>query len=131
MGTAGSAAPAKHPGLSNICVESVPQQSADLNQMLTGADMLRVTLHWNVPECDVSTLYDTSRGLYLGHTVKFIHSFTQTTMTGYGIPFDRVEFDGTPTYDFAKLLRTPSGVGAYRQAYSLHVACLQPSRFAC
>jgi hypothetical protein len=37
--------------------------------------MLRVTLHWNVPECDVSTLYDTSRGLYLGHTVKFIHSF--------------------------------------------------------
>jgi hypothetical protein len=22
--------------------------------------------------CDVSTLYDTSRGLYLGHTVKFI-----------------------------------------------------------
>jgi hypothetical protein len=24
--------------------------------------------------CDVSTLYDTSRGLYLGHTVKFIHS---------------------------------------------------------
>jgi hypothetical protein len=37
--------------------------------------MLRVTLHWNVPECDVSTLYDASRGLYLGHTVKFIHSF--------------------------------------------------------
>jgi hypothetical protein len=32
-------------------------------------------LHWNVPECDVSTLYDTSRGLYLGHTVNFIHSF--------------------------------------------------------
>jgi hypothetical protein len=54
---------------------SQQQQSADLNQMLTGADMLRVTLHWNVPECDVSTLYDTSRGLYLGHTVKLIHSF--------------------------------------------------------
>jgi hypothetical protein len=62
-------------------VESVPQQSADLIQMLTGADMLRVTLHWNVPECDVSTLYDTSRGLYLGHTVKFIHSFIPTLQT--------------------------------------------------
>jgi hypothetical protein len=39
--------------------------------------MLRVTLHWNVPECDVSTLYNTSQGLYLGHTVKFINSFIQ------------------------------------------------------
>jgi hypothetical protein len=68
-----------------IWVESVPhaQQSADLNQMLTGADMLRVTLHWNVPECDVSTLYDTSRGLYLGHTVKFIHSFKYSALRPY------------------------------------------------
>jgi hypothetical protein len=52
-------------------------------------------------------------------------------MTGYGIPYDRVEFDGSPTYDFAKLLRTPSGVGAYRQANLLQSAFLQTFNLTC
>jgi hypothetical protein len=73
------------------------------------------TLHWNVPECDVSTLYDTSRGLYLGHTVKFIHSFTPggTSATRHDIG---------PQVLSCGELQPPAGWHTTSHAFQQHVA---------